>query len=368
MDWHKVSENTYYRGRVALHAILRAMGVGKGDEVATQAFTCVAVPEAILACGATPVYVDIESQRYNLCPKDLKEKISPKTRAVIVQHTFGIPAALSDILQVTEQAGVPVIEDCCHTFLSTHRGRRVGSFGVASFYSFEWGKPLVVGIGGSAVANDTQLTEQLVRAHQQLGIPNWRRQAKLELQRWVHHALYRPQFYWKLKSLFHRLAKLGVAEGNYNPVGANEFLPVDFLLQMAPRLHRHLAKGLSELEQRASHSRQLVAQLEVELPQGGFHRPSLPPGDEVVYARYPLRVDDKNRLLAKAREGNVELAEWYRTPIHPLGREQSGLVSYEPASCPHAESRSREVVSLPLHARVGRRYVEQVDALFRRAA
>ncbi|HIE26284.1 TPA: hypothetical protein EYP66_03250, partial [Candidatus Poribacteria bacterium] len=83
---------TFFRGRVALYAILKALNIGPGDEVATQAFTCVAVPEGIMASGARPVWVDIEVDGYNMDAEDLRRKLTLRTRAIIVQHTYGIPA------------------------------------------------------------------------------------------------------------------------------------------------------------------------------------------------------------------------------------------------------------------------------------
>ena len=150
----ELGELLYFRGRVALHAILNGLGIGSGDEVALQAFTCVAVPEGIMATGARPVWIDIESDGYNMAPESLESRITPRTSAIVVQHTYGIPADLERILSIAERHQIPVIEDCCHTLASTYHGKPVGSFGVASFYSFEWGKPLVAGIGGAAVVND----------------------------------------------------------------------------------------------------------------------------------------------------------------------------------------------------------------------
>lgn len=368
MEWQKISQRTYYRGRVALYAILQALGVGRNDEVACQAFTCVAVPEAILACGAKPVFIDIEPDGLNLDPIELKQKISSRTRAIVVQHTFGIPASMTRIMAITEQAGLPVIEDCCHTFLSTLENQYVGSFGAASFYSFEWGKPLALGIGGSAIANDPELARRLTDSFDELRYPGRLSQVKLELQGLAHRILYRPELYWKLKTLFHGLSKFGVAEGNYNPVGGDSPTAGDFSMKMAPRLERCLKNELQQIAKQADHSRRLVSQLEALIPQDSCVRPRSPSRVESVYSRYPMRVKEKGRLLVKAREENLELAEWYSTPIHPLSRDQSGCVFYEPDSCPNAEERSQEIVSLPLHSRVGRSYVEKISEFLRKAA
>lgn len=94
---------TYLRGRWALYYALKALNIGKGDEVALQAYTCLAVPEAIIATGATPVYVDVEKGHFNINPSDLVSKINSRTKAIIIQHTFGIPANIEKCLEISKK-------------------------------------------------------------------------------------------------------------------------------------------------------------------------------------------------------------------------------------------------------------------------
>ena len=154
MNHPDLLEFTFFRGRVGLYKILESLGIGKGHEVITQAYTCVAVPEGILASGATPVYVDIDASGYTLDPNDLQRVITDKTRAIIVQHTFGLPADMEPIVQAAQEHNLMIIEDCCHTVKSKHFGQTLGTFGKAAFYSFEYGKPYPVGAGGSVVTLD----------------------------------------------------------------------------------------------------------------------------------------------------------------------------------------------------------------------
>ena len=119
----------FLRGRIAMCAILKALGIGRGDEVIIQAFTCVAVPCPVLATGAKPVFADIDPATFNLDPASVEARITPRTRAIVVQHTFGIPADMDSILRIARARGIYVIEDCCHTVASSYRGARVGSLG-----------------------------------------------------------------------------------------------------------------------------------------------------------------------------------------------------------------------------------------------
>src|SRR5690349_4196963 len=100
------SAHTFWKGRVALYAILKAMQIGPGDEVILPAFTCVVVPNAVRFTGATPVYVDIASGTYNIDPEAIVKVVTPNTRAIVVQHTFGISADLHALTEIARQYGL----------------------------------------------------------------------------------------------------------------------------------------------------------------------------------------------------------------------------------------------------------------------
>lgn len=348
----------YYRGRVALFAILKGLGIADGHDVVTQAFTCVAVPEAIMATGARPVYVDIQRVGFNMDAGDLERKLTRRTRAIIIQHTYGLPADLDQIVQIAKAAQLPLIEDCCHTLASTYKGKLVGSFGVGSFYSFEWGKPVVVGIGGSAIVNEPLLRDELNRQYQYFRNPGKASQAKVQLQYLAHRFLYRPWLFWPVRSLYHAMGALGAAESNYNPIVEGQAAE-DFSLMMGKSLQQRLNKKLANVQALTERSREIVGAYSNQISSHSVQHPVCPEGCETVFARYPLIARDKPALLAKARESRVELADWYSTPIHPLGSKDLHLVHYEPGSCPEAEARCNQVVTLPVHSGVSRRDTER---------
>lgn len=340
---------TFYRGRVALSAILKALGVGPGDEVATQAFTCVAVPEGISACGATPLYIDTEPDGVNMDPVSLGERLTPATKAIVVQHTFGIPAELTPIMRLAEERGVPVVEDCCHTYASTYGGRTVGSFGRAAFYSFEWGKPIVCGIGGSAVTDDPGLHEGIERQWLAMTERRGAGLAKLQVQYAGWNALYRPSRYWQVKRLFHRLSAAGAAEGNYNATGETA---ADFGWRMAGPIRRRLVQKLRQAGAVAEHARWVAGHYQGQVHSEAVAPVNVPDGADPVYARFPLFVDNKAALLERAEEAGIEVADWYTTPIHPLERADWGAVGYRAGLCPNAERACERIVSLPTGPRV----------------
>lgn len=357
-------ELTYYRGRVGLYAVLEALGVGTGDEVVTQAFTCVAVPEAILARGAQPVYADVEADGLNVDPGSIRERLTSATRAIVVQHTFGLPARMAEVMAIAREHGVPVIEDCCHTIAGRLDGHALGSFGAAAFYSYEWGKPLVVGVGGSVRVNDPALADKLQRSHASLRRPSWLRQLKLAAQYAGFGVVYHPRLYWPVRDAFHWLSRAGAVEGNYNGAAVGE-AHEEFGLDMAPMQRAMLARKRRASERDTSHRRRVVSRYRDALgpcEQSSFPEPA---GADVVYARLPLRVEDKRGLLEAARRAGVELAEWYSSPVHPLEGQALDAIGYRRGSCPVAESRCAHVVSLPTHRRVGTAFVERAAALLR---
>jgi len=345
------TEMNFYRGRVGLYYILKALGIKEGDHVYLQAFTCVAVPEAILACGASPVYIDIEADGYNLDIIDLEKKVSNLGRAIIVQHTFGIPADLGEIKMIADKMHIPIIEDCCHTYESTYNSRPVGTIGVAAFYSHEWGKPIVVGIGGSVRINDLDLQVKMESMMPLLQFPSTLKTIQIQLQYFMFKLLYRPRFYWPIRSFFRLLSARGIAEGNYNAVRKG-VVSNDFELKMPSYLAARLKRKILLLPKISSYSKKSSNAYKDGIKGVNIVHPKLPVNAEVVFARYPLRVKNKEQLLLLAQQNNIEMADWYSTPVHPKLGDQLLEVEYEPGSCPNAESRCAEVVSLPLHQNV----------------
>jgi 8-amino-3,8-dideoxy-alpha-D-manno-octulosonate transaminase len=143
-------------GTAALKVSLRALGVGPGDEVITQSHTFVATVEAILELGASPVITEIDST-LNMDPRDLGEKITPRTRAIIPVHMLGSPARMAEIMALAEKHGIPVVEDVAQAPGGEYRGRMLGTFGAAGCFSFDFGKVITTGEGGMVITGSGPL-------------------------------------------------------------------------------------------------------------------------------------------------------------------------------------------------------------------
>lgn len=328
-------------------AILRGLGVKPGDDVLIQAFTCIAVPEAVISIGARPRYVDVEAGTPNMDPADLARKIRDETRAVVIQHSFGLPADVVNLGSVAREAGIPMVEDCAHTIASSVNGQPVGSFGAGAFYSYEASKPVFVGIGGSAISNDTALTDALSSSYADYAEPSQATQLQLAAMFLAHRIVYRPSTYWTVRGIFRAMVSAGVIKGNYNEVAETTGPSDDFTRRMGSRQARMLAKALLRLEDQTRHRRWVADEYRSRIRASGVTHPALSPGADPVFGRYPMLVEDKKRWIERAQKAKVELADFYATPVHPLKGEALLSVGYRPGSCPNAEWVSERIVSLP---------------------
>src|SRR5512146_138168 len=145
-----------------LHLALAALGIGPGDEVIVPAFTWVATANAVLYCGGTPVFVDVDRVTYNIDIKDVVRRITPRTKAVIPVHLFGLCADI-DALQNALRAGISIVEDAACAAGAAFHGRPAGSLGDLGVFSFHPRKSITTGEGGMVTTNDDSLAEQVKR-------------------------------------------------------------------------------------------------------------------------------------------------------------------------------------------------------------
>ena len=148
-------------GTEALHIALKACGIGVGDDVMTVSHTAVATIAGIELAGALPVFVDIEPGHFTLDPNLFTRTITPRTKAIIPVHLYGQPAYMGPILDIAKGYGIRVIEDCAQAHGATYEGKRVGSMGTVSFFSFYPTKNLgAIGDGGMIVTDDPALAQE----------------------------------------------------------------------------------------------------------------------------------------------------------------------------------------------------------------
>jgi dTDP-4-amino-4,6-dideoxygalactose transaminase len=146
-------------GTLALQMALNALGVGPGDEVITTPYTFIATASAAIQVGATPVFVDIDLETYNLDPARIEAAITPRTKAIVPVHLAGRPADMDAIMAVARRHGLRVLEDACQAWGAEWRGRKVGAIGDLGTFSFQSSKNVSAGEGGIVITNDEALGE-----------------------------------------------------------------------------------------------------------------------------------------------------------------------------------------------------------------
>lgn len=147
-------------GTVALHLALLAFGVEPGDEVIVPTLTFVATPNAVTYCGAKPVFVDSEAETWNLDPKQVEAKITPRTKGIIAVHLYGHPAKMSELKEIARRHNLFLLEDAAEAHGAMCDGRIVGSLGDAAAFSFYANKIITTGEGGMVVTDDDELAER----------------------------------------------------------------------------------------------------------------------------------------------------------------------------------------------------------------
>jgi len=147
-------------GTDAIYIALKSLGIGRGDEVITTAFSWISTSEAISQTGAKVVFADIEPEFFTIDPKDVERKISSKTKAIIPVHLYGQPADMTELMLVAEKYQLKVIEDCAQAHYASYKGKKVGTFGVAGTFSFYPGKNLgAYGDAGAIISDDDDFSE-----------------------------------------------------------------------------------------------------------------------------------------------------------------------------------------------------------------
>ena len=155
-------------GTDALHLAVRALGLGPDDEVICPAFTFIATAGAVALAGAKPVFCDIEPEHFAMCPDDVRKRITPRTKALVVVHLFGHPAPMDELMALAKEHNLAVIEDCAQATGAEYKGKKVGTIGDFGCFSFFPSKNLGgVGDGGMVLANTAQGLEKIkmLRGH-----------------------------------------------------------------------------------------------------------------------------------------------------------------------------------------------------------
>ena len=306
---HGVAVNS---GTSALHLVVRALGLGPGDEMITSPFTFVATANCALFEGARPVFVDIDPETWNLDVGKLEAAITERTRLLMTVHIFGRPMPMDRVMEIGARRKVAVVEDACEALGATYKGRKAGTFGAAATFAFYPNKQMTTGEGGMIVTNDDGL-DALCRS--------MRNQGRDPGAGWLAHA--RLGYNYRLSDVN---CALGLAQLSRLP----EFLDA------RRRVAERYMNKLSELD-------------EIVLPA--------PCRDgQISWFVFVVRLadrfaqEDRDKVLASLREQGIGAGNYF-SPVHlqPFYRQQFG---YKPGDLPVTESISARTLALPFYNRL----------------
>jgi dTDP-4-amino-4,6-dideoxygalactose transaminase len=361
-------------GRTSLFAVLRTLGIGAGDEVLVQSITCTAVVNPILWTGATPIYVDIDND-FNMSAADLEKKITPKARVLVVQHTFGYPANLDQILIIAKRHKLFIIEDVAHALGATYHGKKVGTFGDAAILSFGRYKIISTVYGGAVITNNAELAGELEHS-----IQSWTSPSRV----WIVQQLLHPILLSIIKPLYNifsigkgiviiikklHLISLSVYSEEKSG-GKPPFGPARMPNAMA-MLGVH---QFDKMEKFNAHRTELANFYTTHLKSNhNVNLVPVPEGVRPVFLNFPVCAGSPEatyKLIGKARSEGIYLEVWPANNKKVIGPSGANLekLKYIPGSCPHAENLAPRSMVLPTNPNTSltdaARVVEIVNGFF----
>jgi len=366
--------SSFWKGRVALYAILKAMGVGRGNHVVVPGYTCVVVPAAVHFLGAEAIYVDIDPRTYNVSLEQLggtgQAGTERRIKAIVLQHTYGVPADVASIVRWASKRGIAVIEDCAHAVGSRYQDSAgkwhdVGTLGDAAFFSTQWSKPITTGLGGWAIASDPEVAKGIRKFRaEECVVPRAQEVLRLALQLVAYHTFVRPPLYWVALGSYRMLARSGLFVGSSVESELAGVMPADYAKRMSALQEWIVRKKIANLVRVLDHRRKLKRLYDDALMTAGLPTYRIPAYADPVLLRYPIRVAEKGRVLAEARRLCIELGDWFDHPLHPKGANVAAF-GWRKGMCPEGERAAQEVVNLPMYMRIGEREVQRAISFLR---
>ena len=310
-------------GTVALHLALKALGIGKGDEVIVPDLTFIAVANAVTYCNAKPVFVDSHPDYWCINPEKIEEKIAPRTKAIIPVHLYGHPCDMDPIMKIAEEHDLYVIEDAAEAHGAEYKGKKVGSFGDISCFSFYGNKIITTGEGGMCLTNNEDLAKNMRILRD-------------------HGMTLNKRYWYDIVGFNYRMTNLQAA------VGVAQLKKLDRFVEKKRQIARWYSEGLKDLEEK-----ELIT-LSPEIPWA-----------KCVYWMYSILVEDefgmsRDDLMKKVEENGIDTRPFFY-PMHvmPPCRNKEDF--------PVAEELSRKGINLPSGVKIEKNDIDKIVECLRGA-
>lgn len=347
---------SFNSGRSGLFAILKSLNFKKGSSVVLQAFTCNAASNPIIWSGLNPVYVDCGEDDFNIDMQDLKMKITPNIKAIIIQHTFGIVANIKEVKSFAKEKNLVLIEDCAHSLGAECEGKKVGTFGDVSFFSFSRDKIISSVYGGMVITNNDVLAEKIENFKKGLSLPNR---------------------YWILQQLFHPVLMNWPILPSYKTFGKYLLVIFQKTKILSKAVHWKEKRGLKPgyFPKRMPNSLAILAQNQFKkIQRFNAHRKEIAnfyikelkdsefnyyKGENSIFLRFPVKHKKAHEIIKKAWKNNLLIGDWYTCPVAPDDTKFKKL-KYISGSCPKAEKLSKITLNLPTHINISKKQARRI--------
>lgn len=331
----------FMSGREALSACIYALELQPGDEVILPGYTCVVVPNAFHYAGVKAVYCDIELDTYGPDVADVKKKITPKTRAILLHHLYGLVCRdYETILDLAERHGLKVIEDCALATGAEFKGVKVGNRGDVAFYSSEQSKVFNTIEGGIATTNESNLAGRLQEYYSSAPLPD---------NKWIEKQMYNVILnYYQCKHskrwFLGNWAELKY--GKYRLISTTKeeeegIKPAYYGRKMPAPISAIGLNQLKKIDRYNEIRRQTAFQWDKWCEENGYQKPLVIKDSIPIFLRYPVLVEpEKKRDTSWAkRELRVKLGVWFVSHIHPVNWPVEG--------CPNADRAVKQCINFP---------------------
>ena len=330
-------------GRSALMLGIKTLNLPKNSKIFLQSFTCSVVPNSILWNQLVPQYIDISKTDYNLNPKLLPR--NPTAKALIVQHTFGQPAKLDEIVEYCKKNKLYLIEDCAHSLGASYRGKTIGTFGDFAILTFGRDKVISSVFGGALIINNKNLVKPMENLYRNLSYPP---------TFWTFQQLLHPSITYLAKKTYHLyLGKVILSLAQKAKLISKAVYPKEYLHQVPKVFPSRLPEPLADLANhqllklnRFNHCRQQIALYY----QKNLHHPLITKpkwNPEGIYLRYTILLNQPEKLKSYLKNHGIiiEKRHWYTQPITPS--DNLSLINYQKGQCPIAEEVCQQCLNLP---------------------
>lgn len=351
---------SFSSGRAGFYTILKGLGIKPNDEIILQSFTTVALPNIIRSFGAIPVFIDIKPGSFNIDPEKIEERITPNTRAIIIQHTFGEVAPIEKILEIAKKNQIYTIEDCAHSLGAKYNGVKAGKFADAAFFSFGRDKVISSVSGGMVIAKSDEMLGKIKLIQKEMNFPDRRSIARnLAHPIITVSSLFTYNLFSLGKIIMFLATKLKLINRAYSNKEKHGEIDMSLIGKMPNVLAEIALNQMNYLENFNAHRLHIAQFYEKNIINEKIQKPATNSNQDNIYLWYTILTDNKKEIIEKAAEKNIILGDWFPQTIGPesVDLEKAG---YQRSSCPISEEVSSKCINLPTHHNIEEKQAQKV--------